>query len=147
MAFENEEVRYGFSEYYTSTVELKDYNSLIDQNPFFEIAIKNKEGTYEAIIRLIRDSDYTTGNLLDYEYFLNHYKLIAIDLSKQAELKNLDLKEQINFIGKLEQNATIFLIIEKKRRDHVKLFTKFCRYFLSMYKNGRTKNYKSFRRV
>ena len=34
---------------------------------------------------------YTTGNLLDYEYFSKHYKLIAIDLSKQIELKNPDL--------------------------------------------------------
>ena len=35
-----------------------------------------------------RNNDYTTGNLLDYEYFSKHYKLIAIDLSKQVELKN-----------------------------------------------------------
>ena len=87
---------------------------MIDQKPFFEIPIKNKKETYEAIIQLIRDSDYTTGKLSDYEYFLNHYKLIAIDLSKQSELENPDIKQQINFIGKLEQNATIFFIIEKK---------------------------------
>ena len=45
-----------------------------------------------------RNNDYTTGNLLDYEYFSKHYKLIAIDLSKQIELENPDLKQQINFI-------------------------------------------------
>ena len=62
-----------------------------------------------------RNNDYTTGNLLDYEYFLKHYKLIAIDLSKQIELENPDLKQQINFIGKLERNevATMFFIIKK----------------------------------
>ena len=49
-----------------------------------------------------RKNDYTTGNLLDYEYFTKYYKLIAIDLSKRIELENPDLKEQINFIGKLE---------------------------------------------
>ena len=55
------------------------------------------------------------GNLLDYEYFSKHYKLIAIDLSKEIELENLDLKEQINFIGNVEKNegATMFFIIEK----------------------------------
>ena len=63
---------------------------------------------------MIRNSDYTTGNLLDYEYFSKHYKLIAIDLSKQVELDNSDLKQQINFIGRLEQNVTIFFIIEKE---------------------------------
>ena len=64
-----------------------------------------------------RDSNYTTGNLLDYEYFSKHYKLIAIDLSKQIQLENPDLKQKINFIGRLERNkgVTIFLIIEKNR--------------------------------
>ena len=51
---------------------------------------------------------------MNYEYFSKHYKLIAIDLSKQIELENPDLKQQINFIGRLdEDNATMFLIIEK----------------------------------
>ena len=62
-----------------------------------------------------RNNDYTTVNLLDYEYFSEHYKLIAIDLSKQTELENPDLKQKINFIEKLEENnATMFSIIEKK---------------------------------
>ena len=54
------------------------------------------------------------GNLLDYEYFSKHYRLTAIDLSKTTELENTDLKQQINFIGRLEQNTTILFIIEKK---------------------------------
>ena len=49
---------------------------------------KNKEDAYEKIIEISKNSDYTTGNLLDYEYFSKHYKLIAIDLSKQIELEN-----------------------------------------------------------
>ena len=61
-----------------------------------------------------RKNDYKTGNLLDYEYFSKHYKLIAIDLSKQIELENPDLKQQINVIGRLdEDNAIMFFIIEK----------------------------------
>ena len=61
-------------------------------------------------------NDYTTGNLLDYKYFKDHYKLIAIDLSKQIELGNPDLKQHINFIGRLEENnATMLFTIEKKR--------------------------------
>ena len=39
-----------------------------------------------------KNNDYTTDNLLDYEYFSKHYKLIAIDLSKQIESENPDLK-------------------------------------------------------
>ena len=62
-----------------------------------------------------KNNYYTTGSLLNYEYFKDHYKLIAIDLSKQIELENPDLKQQLNFIGRLEDNnATMFFIIEKK---------------------------------
>ena len=111
LAFENEEDRSSFEKYYTPAVEIKDYNVLIDQQPFYEIPIKNKEETYKAIIELIRDGNFTTGNPFNYEYFCTHYKLMAIDLNKQkADLEN----QQINFIGKLEQDATIFFIIEEK---------------------------------
>ena len=89
---------------------------LIDVKPFFEILVKNKEEAYEQIIEMSKNNDYTTGNLLDYEYFKDHYQLIAIDLSKQIELENFNLKQQINFIGRLEENnAEIFFIIEKKK--------------------------------
>ena len=76
--------------------------------------IKNEEETYEQMIEMERSNDYTTGNLLDYEYFSKHYKLIAIDLSKQIKLENLDVKQQINFIGRLkrDEGATMFFIIE-----------------------------------
>ena len=52
---------------------------------------------------------------MDYDYFSKHYKLIAIDLSKKIKSENPDLKQQNNFIGKLEEDdgATIFFIIEK----------------------------------
>ena len=112
--FENKEDRTSFSKYYLPKVEVKDFNVLIDQKTFFEIPVKNEEEAYEAIIEMSKNNDYTTGNLLDYEYFSNHYRLIAIDLSKQIELENPALKQKSNFIGRLEENATIFFIIEKK---------------------------------
>ena len=60
------------------------------------------------------NNDCTTGNLLDYKYFSKHKKLIAIDLSNQIELEDPNLKQQINFIGKLEKDeGTMFFIIEK----------------------------------
>ena len=61
-----------------------------------------------------KNNDYTTGNLLDHEYFSKYYKLIAIDLSRKIELENSDLKQQISFIGKLEEDeATMFFINEQ----------------------------------
>ena len=60
-----------------------------------------------------RNNDYTTGNSLDFAYFKENYRLLAIDLSKQTKLKD---PQQIKFIGKPEgQNnrVTMFFIIEK----------------------------------
>ena len=118
LTFENEDDRTSFLKYYVPKVEIKDFNVSTDEKPFLEIPLKNKEEAYEAIIEMSKNNDYTTGNLLDYEYFKDQLqKLIAIDLSKQIELDNSDLKQQINFIGRLEENnATMFFIIEKKKK-------------------------------
>ena len=63
------------------------------------------------------NNDYTTGNLLDFTYFKENYRLITIDLGKQTRLKD---PQQINFTGRLERQdnnngATIFFIIEKSK--------------------------------
>ena len=56
----------------------------------FDVLIKNKSEIYEKIIEISKNNDYTTGNLLDYEYVLKHNELIATNLSKQIELENLE---------------------------------------------------------
>ena len=87
---------------------------LIDGKSFFDVPVKNKEEAYGKIMSISKNNDYATVNGLDYEYFSKHYKLIAIDLNKLIELENPDLRQQINFIGKLEDDkATMFFIIEK----------------------------------
>ena len=116
LSFENKDHRTSYYKYYLPNVEIKDYNILIDGNAVFELPMKNLEETYEKTIQITDHSGYyTRGNLLDYEYFKEHYKLIAIDLSKQIELENKDIKQQINFIGNLERDngAVISFIIEK----------------------------------
>ena len=67
--FENKDDRTSYSKYYTPKVEIKDFNVLIDGKNFFDAPIKSKEETYEKIIEMSKDNDYTTGNLLDYEHF------------------------------------------------------------------------------
>ena len=85
--------RTSFSKYYVPNVQTKDFNVLIDGKSFFGTPIKNDEETYKQIIEMGRNNDYMSGNFLDYEYFSKHYKLTAIDLSKQIELENPDLKQ------------------------------------------------------
>ena len=107
--------RQSFSRFYLPNVMVKDYNVIIDKLAFFDLPLKTEEEAYEKIIDNRRNNEYTTGNLLDYDYFKKHYKLIAIDLSKQQVLQeNEDLIQQINFIGRLENAANVFIIIEKK---------------------------------
>ena len=80
LSFENEDDRASYYKYYTPRVEINDYNVLIDGNALFELPIKNIVETYEKIIQITdHNGYYTRGNLLDYEYFKEHYKLIAID--------------------------------------------------------------------
>ena len=71
LSFENEEDRTSFSKNYTPNVEIKDFNVLIDGKSFFDVPIKNKEETYEKIIEMSKNNDYTTGKLLYYEIIIN----------------------------------------------------------------------------
>ena len=115
LAYQTANDRQSFSQFYLSNVMVKDYNVIIDKLAFFDLPIKTEEEAYEKIIDISRNNEYTTGNLLYYDYFKKYYKLIAIDLSKQQVLQeNEDLIQQINFIGKIEEAANVLIIIEKK---------------------------------
>ena len=121
----------------TPKVEIKDFNVLIDGKFFFDVPVKNKEEAYEKIIKISKNNDYTTGNLLDYEYFSQHYKLIVIDLCKQIEIEQL--RQQINFIGEIEDDrATTFFIIVKSE----KAIFEFLQNSVGIIYNGNRKDHK-----
>ena len=88
MSFKNDNGQESYTQYYLSTVQIKDYNVLIDGRNFFDQPIKSDLRTYDNIRKIAtgQDDDYTTRCLLDYLYFKKYYKLIAIDLSKQQKL-------------------------------------------------------------
>ena len=93
---------------------------MIDGRNVFDQPVNSMTKTYENIRKNAtgRGDDYTTGCLLDYSYFNDHYKLIAIDLSKQQAL-DADPRaiQQINFAANLDRegNTTIFFVIEKAK--------------------------------
>ena len=125
--------RDSFSHYYVPNARIKDFNVLIDGKSFFDLPVKNEEEAYEKIIEMSNNNDYTTGNLLDFAYFKENYKLNATDSSKQTKLED---PQQINFIGKLENQdhgVTMSFIIEKSEETT---------FNFSSYKNGNTKNCK-----
>ena len=85
LAFENDNDRTSDEKYYLPTVEIKDYNIMINDQNYFDHPIKNNKVTYDNIRKIAtgQGDDYTTGCLLDYPYFADTYKMIAVDLSKQ----------------------------------------------------------------
>ena len=89
---------------------------MINEQIFFDQRVRNDLITYDNIRKIAtgQGDDYTTGCLLDYDYFKRFFKMIAIDLSKQQAL-DVDPKaiQQINFTGNLDYQSTIFFIIEK----------------------------------
>ena len=93
---------------------------MIDGKNVFDQPINSHLKTYENIRRIAtgKGDDYTTGCLLDYSYFKENYKMIAVDLSKQQAL-DADPRaiQQINFTANLDKagNTTMFFIIGKAK--------------------------------
>ena len=71
LAYQNADDRQSFSQFYLPNVIVKDYNVIIDKLAFFDLPMKTEEEAYEKIIDISRNNEYTTGNLLDYDYFKN----------------------------------------------------------------------------
>ena len=120
LAFENDDDRTSYDEYYLPTVEIKEYNIMINAENIFDQPIKNNKVTYENIRNIAtgQGDDYTTGYLLDYSYFADTYKVIAVDLSKQQAL-DADPRaiQQINFTANLDRagNTRVYFNLEEAK--------------------------------
>ena len=120
LAFENDTQRTSHSGYYLSNVEIKDYNIMINGENFFDQPLKSNKITCENIRKIATDQgdDYVTGCLLDYLYFMDTYKMIAVDLSKQQAL-DADPRaiQQINFTTNLDRagNTRVYFILEEAK--------------------------------
>ena len=88
LAFENETQRTSHSGHYLPNVKIKNYNIVINGENVFDRPIKNNKITNENIRKIAtgQGDDYTTGFLLDYPYFKDTFKMIAVDLSKKQVL-------------------------------------------------------------
>ena len=111
---DDDPTRCSFDWYYMPMIEIKDFNVLIDNKPFFDQPVKSKQETYEKLIEMSRNDDYTTGNLLYFSYQQNYYKLIGTDLSRQA---NTSIPQKIDLTSKLEEDdgAAMFLLFKSRK--------------------------------
>ena len=119
LAFENDDDRTSDDRYFLPTVKIKDYNIMINGENVFDQPIKNKI-TYDNITKIAirQGDDYTTGCLLDYPYFTNTYKMIAVDLSKQQALDaDPRATQQINFTANLDRagNTRVYFFLEEAK--------------------------------
>ena len=118
LAFEDDTQRASAKGYYLPNAKIKDYNVVIIN--FFDQPIKNNKVMYENIRKIAtgQGDDYTTGCLLDYPYFEDSYKMIAVDLSKQQSL-DADPRaiQQINFTANLDRagKTRICFILEESK--------------------------------
>ena len=71
LVYQTADDRQSFSQFYLAKVMVKDFNVIIDKLAFFDLPIKTEEEAYEKIIDISKNNEYTTGNLLDYDYFKN----------------------------------------------------------------------------
>ena len=108
----------GQQKYYFTRIDLKKYNVIIDGRNFYDNPIKSDIEKCRELKKVMirKGEDYTTGSLLDYDYFKKNYKLVAVDLSKQKEL-DADPRaiQQIEFKYVLETNSTIYWVLEKSK--------------------------------
>ena len=76
----NEPTRNGRKKYYLPRIGLKIYNVIIDGRNFYDNPIESDIEKYRELKKEMigKGEDYTTGSLLDYNYFKKHYKLVAV---------------------------------------------------------------------
>ena len=121
----NRVLRNSQTKYFLPRVNITICNILIDGRNYDQ-PISDLVKQYDEIRKSAtgQGEDYTTGCLLDYQFFKGHYNLIAVDLSKQKEL-DADSRaiQQIEFYGMLKTNSQVCTILEKSK-ETVLLFFK-----------------------
>ena len=106
--------------FYLPRIDLNKYNVIIDGRNFYDNPIESDIEKYRELKKVIIGKG---EDLLDFGYFKKHYKLVAVDLSKQKEL-DADPRaiQQIEFKYMLETNSTIYWILEKSKETILEFY-------------------------
>ena len=125
VAHDNQFNRNSQQKYYLPRNDLNKYNVIIDGRNFYDNPIESNIEKYRELKNAMigKGEDYTTGSLLDYNYFKKHYKLVAVDLSKQKELvADPRAIQQIELKYMLGTNSTIYWIFEKSKETILEFY-------------------------
>ena len=112
-----------YKKYFLSRVQINNYNIEIDGRNFYDQPINDSIKQYDEVRKIStgKGDDYTTGCLLDFDYFEKNNRIIAVDLSKQKAL-DADSRaiQQIIFTGEIKATVAntrviIFYVLEKSK--------------------------------
>ena len=114
--------------YYLPTAEIKDDNVLIDGRSFYDQNVNSSIVRYNEQLKMTtgRSEDYSTGCLLDYDYYIEEFNIGGIDLSHQAVVdSDPKINQQIEFIYKLPSgnaaiNYNLLTVLEKQKQTVLK---------------------------
>ena len=122
---DSQPTRNGQRKYNLPRIDLNKYNGIIDGRNLYDNPIESDIEKYRELKKVMigKGEDYTTGSLLDYNYFNKHYKLVAGDLSKQKEL-DADPRaiQQIEFKYMLGTNSTIYWVLGKSKETILEFY-------------------------
>ena len=111
--------------YFLPIVNITNYNVLTDPRNFCDQQINDQIKKYNEVRKVFtgKGDDHTTGFLLDYYYFLKHYQLIAVNLSKQKKL-DADSRaiQRIELYGKLQINSQVCTVLEKSKETVLEFY-------------------------
>ena len=116
----NRVLKNSHTKYFFPRVNMTNYNLLIDDRNFYDQQVNNLIKQYDEIRKTPtgQGEDYTTGCLLDYQYFKDHYQLIAVGLSKQKELDaDSRASQQTEFYGMLKTNSQVCTVLTKSKES------------------------------
>ena len=128
MAYNREDgqpTRNGQEKYYLPRIDLNKYNVIIDGRNFYDNPIESDIEKYRELKKVMigKGEGYTTGSLLDFDYFKKHYKLVAVDLSKQKELDAYQRAiQQIELKYMLGTNSTIYWLLDKSEETILEFY-------------------------
>ena len=113
---------------YLPRAEIKDYNLLIDGRNFYDQNVNSSIVRYNELLKMTtgRSEDYSTGCLLNYDYYIKDFNIVGIDLSHQAVLDSSSkINQQIEFVCKLPSgnaaiNYDLLTILEKEKQTVLK---------------------------
>ena len=114
--------------YYLPRAEIKDHNVLIDGRNFYDQNVNSSIVRYNELLKMTieRLEDYSTGCLLEYDYYIKDFNIVGIDLLHQAVLdSDPKINQQIEFVYKLPSGAAainydLLTVIEKEKQTVLK---------------------------